>query len=120
MTDEKRRFSRLAFDAKAQLTIGESVYEVSKIVNLSVGGCLLEMKGTFVVGRECTFTLFLPHMAPGVDVQGEIVRAGNGEVSLKFTGIRPEDLFHLQNIIRYNADDPDIIEKEIDAHPGLK
>jgi hypothetical protein len=59
-------------------------------------------------------------MAPEVKVFGEIVRAGNGVVSLKFMTIAAEDLFHLQNIIRYNAKDPDAVEEEISAHPGLR
>ena len=40
-------------------------------------------------------------------------------VAIKFTKISPEDLYHLQNIIRYNAPEPEVIEKEIDEHPGI-
>ncbi|MBU1568576.1 MAG: PilZ domain-containing protein, partial [Proteobacteria bacterium] len=97
-----------------------AVYAVDRIANLSVGGCLLEIEGNIPLGSDCKFTILLPRMAPGVDVFGEIVRSGNGEVSLKFTRIDPENLFHLQNIIRYNAEDPDAIEEEISIHPGLK
>jgi hypothetical protein len=120
MTDEKRRFSRIFFDVQARLTVGEVIYSVNRIANLSVGGCLLEIDGDFSLGSGCTFTILLPHMAPEVDVLGEIVRAGNGEVSLKFVTIEAEDLFHLQNIIRYNAEDPDAVEEEISVHPGLR
>jgi hypothetical protein len=120
MKNEKRRYSRIFFNVKAKLTVGGAVYTVDRIANLSVGGCLLELEEDLPVGKDCTFTILLSRMEPGVDVQGEIVRAGNGEVSLKFTTINPENLFHLQNIIRYNAEDPDAIEEEISAHPGLK
>ncbi len=120
MTDNKRRFSRIFFNVKANLTVDGAVYNVDRIANLSVGGCLLETKGEFPQGSDCKFTILLPRMAPGVDVFGQIVRVGNGEISLKFTTIDPENLFHLQNIIRYNAEDPDAIEEEISIHPGLK
>lgn len=120
MTDNKRRFSRIFFNVKAKLTVDGAVYEVDRIANLSVGGCLLELEGKFSLGSDCKFTILLPRMAPGVDVFGEIIRAGNGELSLKFTTIDPQNLFHLQNIIRYNAEDPDAIEEEISVHPGLK
>ncbi len=120
MTDEKRRFSRIFFDVQAKLTVDGVVYSVEKIANLSVGGCLLEIDADFTLGSGCMFTIFLPHMAPEVDVLGEIVRAGNGEVSLKFVTIEAEDLYHLQNIIRYNAENPDAVEEEISAHPGLR
>ncbi len=120
MTAEKRRFSRIVFNVRARLTVGEKEYPVERIVNLSVGGCLLEVKEDLPLGAECQFTIFLPRMAPGVEVYGEVVRAGNGEVSLKFHRITPDNLMHLQNIIRYNADDPELIEEEIASHPGLK
>ena len=120
MTNEKRRFSRIFFNVQAKLIVAGTVYTVDRIANLSVGGCLLEIEEEFPLGSDCTFTILLSQMAPGVDVHGEIARVGNGEVSLKFTTIEHENLFHLQNIIRYNAEDPDTIEEEISAHPGLR
>lgn len=120
MTDEKRRFSRIFFNVKAKLTVGEAVYSIDRIANLSIGGCLLEIGDELPLGGNCKFTVLLPGKVPGVDVHGEIVRTGNGEVSLKFTTIEHENLYHLQNIIRYNAEDPDVVEDEISVHPGLK
>jgi len=120
MTDEKRRFGRIFFDVQAKLLVGGSIYQVDRIANLSVGGCLLEIDEPFPLGSACTFTILLPRMAPGVEVLGEVARVANGEVSLKFTAIEPENLFHLQNIIRYNADNPEAVEQEISNHPGLR
>jgi hypothetical protein len=120
MTAEKRRFSRIFFNVAARLAVDDKVYTVERIVNLSVGGCLLEIADDLPLGGVCTFTILLPRMAPGVEVFGEIVRTGGGEASIKFVRISPENLIHLQNIIRYNAEDPDMIEEEINSHPGLK
>ncbi|EKD36107.1 MAG: hypothetical protein ACD_75C01633G0003 [uncultured bacterium] len=120
MAADKRRFSRIFFNVRARLAVEDKVYTVERIVNLSVGGCLLEITDELPRGRECAFTILLPRMAPGVEVFGEIVRTGDGEASIKFVRITPENLVHLQNIIRYNAADPDLIEEEIKTHPGLK
>lgn len=120
MAEDKRRFSRIFFNVQAKLTAGEAVYSIDRIANLSIGGCLLEIEDELPLGSNCKFTILLPGKVPGVDVLGEIARTGNGEVSLRFTAIEHENLFHLQNIIRYNAEDPDVIEGEIIAHPGLK
>jgi len=120
MAKEQRRFSRISFNVMAKLTVDGVIYTVDRIVNLSVGGCLLEMEQEIPLGSDCKFTILLEGMVPGVDVLADIVRAGEGEVGLKFTTIEPENLFHLQNIIRYNAEDPDVIEEEISLHPGLK
>jgi len=121
--EEKRRFSRIVFNVRARLEAGDRVFELSHIANLSVGGCLIECdvrEGDFELGQECVFKIFLDRMAPPVQITGAIVRVKEGELGLKFTGIDPENLFHLQNIIRYNAADPDKIEDELSAHPGLK
>jgi hypothetical protein len=54
-----------------------------------------------------------------VDVEGEIVRKDSEMAAIRFTRIDPDSLFHLRNIVRYNASDPDRVEDEIEQHPGL-
>lgn len=123
MGGEKRRFSRIFFNVRACLETGEQKYEFDRIANLSVGGCLVEIsvpEPDVSLGQECVFKILLDRMAPAVEVAGEIVRIKGSELGVKFTSIDPENLFHLQNIIRYNAEDPEQIEKELDEHPGLK
>lgn len=121
--EEKRRFSRIFFNVRARLEVGDRTFELSRIANLSVGGCLIEcdvLDADLTAGQECLFKILLDHMAPPVKINGEIVRVKEGELGIKFTSIDPDNLFHLQNIIRYNAADPDKIEEELSAHPGLK
>lgn len=120
MTDEKRRFSRIAFNVRARLRAAATEYNVDKIVNLSVGGCLLVVQGSFSVGEPCTVVILLDRMAPGVEIGGEIVRTTEDEVSVQFTSVTPDNLMHLQNIVRYNAEDPELIEKEFSARKGLQ
>lgn len=119
MSEEKRRFSRIFFNVKARLDVNGTTYEVDQIANLSVGGCLVQIGEDVHEGSKCTFTILLDRMAPGVEVIGEVLRSNEGEVVVKFTTIEPESLFHLQNIIRYNAENPDEIEEEISEHRGL-
>lgn len=108
------------FDVRAQLTVGEVECQIDKIINLSVGGCLLFIDKKLPLGVDCTFTLALDGVVEGVELYGEIVRSDGQEVSIKFTKVDPGSLFHLQNIIRYNSEDPDTVEKEISEHPGLR
>ncbi len=120
MTVERRKFSRIVFDVEAKLTVGEDEYNLDRLTNLSVGGCLLAVNDGFAAGQECTVTILLSRMEPGVLVYGKIVRLAEGEVSIQFTSVTPENLQHLQNIIRYNVDDPERIEEEISARTGLR
>lgn len=121
MSTEKRRFSRIGFNMAAELTVDDHVYSFSQVDNLSVGGCLFETAADLQVGAACRLWIPLEPTDPklGVEVFGEIIRCDQGMVSVHFIRIDPESLFHLQNIIRYNALDPERIEGEIKKHPGL-
>ena len=41
-------------------------------------------------------------------------------MAVEFTGVPLDDLEHLRNLIRFNADDPNAVQEEFDAHVGLK
>ncbi len=121
MREEKRRFSRVVFRTKAQLTVKDRLFSVAEITNLSVGGCQLEIDEELAPGTPCSLLIVLnpADRRMNVEVEGEVVRSASGSVSVKFTLIGQEALVHLQNIVRYNSADPDRIEREIDEHPGL-
>lgn len=121
MVEDKRRFSRIFFDMPAELTVADTRYTVEQIANLSIGGCLLKIKDDLPVGAECEITIRLDDASHDlkIEVNGEIVRNDAETVGIKFTRINPDHLIHLQNIIRYNAEDPDRISEEIKRHPGL-
>jgi c-di-GMP-binding flagellar brake protein YcgR len=121
MAEEKRRFSRIFFDMPTELTVADTSYTIEQMANLSIGGCLLKIEDDLPVGAECKIIILLNDMPQGlrVEVNGEIVRNDAETVGIKFTRINPDDLIHLQNIIRYNAENPDKISEEIRQHPGL-
>lgn len=121
MSEDKRRFSRIFFDMPAELIVAGTSYTIEQIANLSIGGCLLEINDDLTVGAECKFAIILNDASQGlrVEVNGEIVRNDTETVGIKFTRIDPDNLNHLQNIIRYNAENPDKINQEIKKHPGL-
>ncbi len=121
MVEDKRRFSRIFFNMPTELTIADSSYTVERIENLGIGGCLLKIKDDLPIGAECKIAILLSDEPQSlrVEVSGEIVRSDEETVGIKFTRIGPDDLNHLQNIIRYNAEHPDKISEEIKRHPGL-
>jgi c-di-GMP-binding flagellar brake protein YcgR len=121
MVEDKRRFSRIFFNMPTELTVADTCYTIEQVANLSIGGCLIKIKDDLPVGSECKIAIVLeqtPHDLR-VEVTGEIVRSDAETVGIKFTRINPDDLIHLQNIIRYNAENPDKIDEEIRRHPGL-
>jgi PilZ domain len=121
MALEKRRFSRIVFDVRAELTVGDQTFEPGHMDDLSIGGCLLPITATRVLGSPCRVTIFLSgvNSEPVIRVQGKIVRADSGQVAIKFTAIDPDSLVHLHNIVLHNSPDADKTEEEIRHHPGL-
>lgn len=118
---EKRRFSRITLNMAAELTVGGTVYSFNQVDNISVGGCSLQTTAEFPQGTACRFWLPLDVATAdvGVEVFGEVVRCDHQTVNVRFNRITPESLFHLHNLIRFNAVDPDRIDHEICERPGL-
>lgn len=121
MQENKRRFSRVPFNVPLTFKVDGAEYKIPRFYNLSVGGCLLPISHEIASGIPCEVIIKLGGEESGleVDVEGEIIRATGKEIAVKFTRIDPESLYHLQNIIRYNSPDADVIEQEINEHPGL-
>lgn len=121
MENNKRRFTRVDFKVRAEMTANDVEYHADEISNLSVGGCLLPVAGSMKPGDACGVRLFLIGASSELEIRvdGEISRSTPEETAVKFTGIDPDSLFHLQNIILYNSEDPGSVERELDEHPGI-
>lgn len=122
MTDEKRRFSRIPFDVRAVMVADGRQHTAEKIDNLSVGGCLLPMDLRLPPQTRCRLLIALGDDTggPAIDVEGIIIRSGSEGIAIQFTGIDPEGLYHLQNIIRHNYPNTYQVEQEFSEHPGLR
>ena len=121
MADEKRRFTRFPFKMKAELRVKKTRYETEEINNLSIGGCLLSIPKDLEPETQCSLRIILKTTGsePTISVNGTVVRCEQGNVAIKFTGIDPDSLFHLQKIALYNAPNPDNVEQEIKDRPGI-
>lgn len=119
---EKRRFTRIPFDVNARISVGNTTCQAHTIINLSVGGCLLPVDKAFHPGDACVVKIAIPGTTDDlcIRVEGKVIRCENNEVAIHFLTIDPDSLFHLKNIIRYNAPDLEQVEKELFDHPGLK
>jgi hypothetical protein len=121
MAEERRRFSRVPFKVNTEVAINDVVYRVDEIINLSVGGCLLPIKADLASGTPCDIKIFLSgtDCEMSIRIDGVINRRDGDTVAVRFARINPESLIHLQNIVRYNSPDADVIESEIVKNPGI-
>lgn len=119
MVQERRRFSRIPFDVRTRLHVAGKELEIQGIRNLSMGGSLLSLKAQVSPGVPCKLVIQLEGSRERLKISGEVIRNTGDTVAVKFTGIDPESLHHLRNIVRYNAPDPETVEKEFSERPGL-
>ena len=99
----------------------DGLYRAEEVIDLGVGGCLLPITGELKSGTACHLKFILSGTSSelSIRVEGKIIRREPEAVAVKFTQIDPDSLFHLQNMIRYNSQDPEAVEQEILEHPGL-
>jgi hypothetical protein len=121
MESEKRRFTRFNLNMNATLYVNKASYDVDMISNLSIGGCLLPIHADLSPDTPCflIIKLGMSENDISIKIEGKIIRSDHGDVAVKFTGIDPESLFHLQMLARYNSQNPEKVEDEIKKHPGI-
>lgn len=121
MSMDRRRFTRVTFQTDVRLECEGRTLVTRDLYNLSIGGCLMRLEEGLALEAPCSVEIVLGHLEEGlvIRVEGQIVRSDH-MTAIKFLRIDPDSLFHLQNIIRYNAVDTDLVDNEIEKHPGLR
>ena len=121
MSEKNRRFTRIKYDVPAIITVADTVFSVKSISNLCIGGALIPCEQKFDRHTTCIFRIPITGSTNDlcVEAKGEFIWSNDTEIAIKFTEIDPDSLMLLQNIIRYNAQDPDTIECEIEEHQGI-
>jgi hypothetical protein len=121
MEREKRRFTRFPLKMNTTLYVNKNSYTTNTLSNFSIGGCLVPVDAELAPDTPCSLIICLgePESALTIKAEGLIIRSDQGEIAVKFTGVDPESLFHLQMLARYNSPDSEKIEEEIKKHPGI-
>jgi hypothetical protein len=86
-------------------------------------GISLQHEGKVLpAGTLCDISVFLEGVDPPihVDMKGKVGRVTDEDLCIEFSEVQLESYEHLQNLIRYNSPDIDVIDKEISDHDGLK
>jgi hypothetical protein len=110
---DQRRNVRVPFQSVVDLVFHDRVYPHCITRDLSIKG--LYVTGIEGPGRgeECEIIL---HLEGSSDqrlwMKGEVVRVEPNGVALHFNEIDMESFFLLRDIMRFNVDDPETVDKE--------
>lgn len=120
---DTREFSRVPIHIVAAATSDGCDPVAGRVRDLSVNGLFLCTKVPMKAGVMCAILIQLAGQADGplVRCRGEVVRAEDEGMAIKFLEVVGEESFeHLRNLVLYNANEVEHVEQEFRKHTGLK
>ncbi|QFG32452.1 PilZ domain-containing protein [Pseudomonas umsongensis] len=112
---ERRRFKRIAFDARTELSQGAFIWPV-KLIDLSLKGLLIERPEPWLGNAQQDFSVDIQlsednHIA--MDVQ--LTHEDHGQLGFVCRHISLESIERLRRLIEFNLGDPHELERELGA-----
>ncbi|WP_460157820.1 PilZ domain-containing protein [Pseudomonas sp. S2_H10] len=112
---ERRRFKRIAFDARTELSQGESTWPVT-LIDLSLKGLLIERPDPWLGKAQQDFLVDI-HLSEGADITMDVQLAhdDHGQLGFVCRHISLESIERLRRLIELNLADPEELERELGA-----
>jgi len=120
---ERREFTRVPLRFPIELSAEDRGRQDARTRNLSLRGACVECDGDCEEGQECELRLRLGEgpEAVVIEIVGRVVRSERGELAVEFSGVRGVDsLGHLRNLLLYNSERPEEVEREIRLRRGIE
>ncbi|MHC8288897.1 PilZ domain-containing protein [Pseudomonas sp. XS1P51] len=113
--DDRRRFKRIAFDARTELGQGDFIWPV-KLIDLSLKGVLIERPEPWLGNREQGFSVDI-HLSDDIEIKMDVQLTHNDHGQLGFVcrHISLESIQRLRRLIELNLGDPQALERELGA-----
>ncbi|NUU34273.1 PilZ domain-containing protein [Pseudomonas sp. C2B4] len=112
---DRRRFKRIAFDAKTELSQGEYIWPV-KLIDLSLKGLLIERPEPWLGNPQEDFFVDI-HLSEDIDIEMDVqlTHEDNGQLGFVCRHISLESIERLRRLIEFNLGDPQELERELGA-----
>ena len=112
---ERRRFKRIAFDARTELSQGESTWPVT-LIDLSLKGLLIERPDPWLGNAQQDFLVDI-HLGEEADIimDVQLTHEDHGQLGFVCRHISLESNERLRRLIELNLADPQELERELGA-----
>ncbi|OLF52091.1 PilZ domain-containing protein [Pseudomonas chlororaphis] len=112
---DRRRFKRIAFDARTELSQGSQRWSV-QLLDLSLKGMLIQRPEPWQGDASLPFKADI-HLSTDADVRMDVQLAhdDHGQLGFVCLHIDLESIEHLRRLIEFNLADPQELERELGA-----
>jgi hypothetical protein len=112
---DRRRFKRIAFDAKTELSQGAFIWPV-KLIDLSLKGLLIERPEPWLGNPQQDFFVDI-HLSEEIDIEMDVQLSheDHGQLGFVCRHISLESIERLRRLIELNLGDPQELERELGA-----
>jgi hypothetical protein len=114
MTDNKRHFTRVLFDAPVTLSNDDTRW-VTSVIDLSLKGALVKMPEQChcQVGDPVILDIILNPDGTEIQMQASIAHKENDHIGLKCDHIDIDSITHLRRLIELNMGDMEMLNREL-------
>ena len=114
--DEKRRFSRVSFDADVILTRDGEQWH-AKMLDISLKGVLIATpeKWDGVNGEHFHLEVIFADSGSLINAQIIVAHNENGHTGFEIVEIDVESVSHLRRLMELNLGDPELLNRELSA-----
>ena len=112
---DRRRFKRIAFDARTELRQGEHTWPV-KLIDLSLKGLLIERPAPWLGNPQQNFSVGI-HLSDDTDIamDVELTHEDKGQLGFVCRHLSLESIASLRRVIELNLGDAAELERELGA-----
>lgn len=118
MTDERRQHARIAFQAPAQLVLGERSLEVG-VLDLSLKGALIRLPASTPISKDASgmlhVRLYENEAGEQISMQIGVAYIKGVQAGVLCISIDIDSVTHLRRVLELNLGDPALLERELAA-----
>ncbi len=117
MSNDRRRFARIGFDAPAWIERAGAVPQGVVLVDLSFQGALLKPAPGQAphLGEACVLVVSLGQDGDQVRMEAEVRHVDGELIGLASTSMDLDSVTHLRRLIALNLGDPALLERDLKA-----
>lgn len=117
MTDDRRRFARIVFDAPAWIERPGANAEAVSVIDLSLKGALVraDRQRPAVMGEQCMLRMSLAQDGAEICMEAEVRHIEGSLIGLACLELDLDSVTHLRQLIALNLGDPALLERDLKA-----